>query len=290
MTVSAYICELNSHAHARLFIKHILQARRCRDSDVDYQPETTKGTHVDSLPTAPRLALCIDDHIAGATHELRFDRVRVIGTVVSQGSAGSNGSDMFYIDDGTGAIPFTLDVHEGNRKDSNVKGEAADGSHEKQQIVGRSMRMRLTLSEEPQSCSLVGQTVEVLGILQFVTRAQGQLSPMAWIQCSQINLKPDPMAEALAFSEILSVYGYYFSQHTMFKNKAVGDQMASAGAGSRGTGSHCRDLPCRTQPAQLSTPQLQLCTLDSEAANILDTDENQQILDSLDGVGHTTGL
>ncbi|KAJ2251451.1 hypothetical protein GGI13_003834 [Coemansia sp. RSA 455] len=189
---------LGSKVHARLLIKHALQANSCPDSD---DPVTGRGT---ASPELQQHNLSLKASGTDTTQTLTFSMVRVLGTAVHRHVLVVNGltREFLFIDDGTGVMPVAL-----SQLDSG-SGSVADEDH---RMIHEEMCLRLSLY----SCAhpiTIGLTMEVFGyIAHRSSNSAADLSlPARWIECNQLSLRTDPMAYSSAIIETLAVYKNYF--------------------------------------------------------------------------------
>ncbi|KAJ1889858.1 hypothetical protein LPJ66_007806 [Kickxella alabastrina] len=207
-TIAINTLELAHNVHARLLVKHVVQAKLLA-GNTTHTPSICLELESETVELLQncRATLSISDHGTGHVHSLEFSRVRIAGTVVLRRSTDIEGTflDMVYIDDGTGVVPFTLKL-------------LPNDVHVSEDLLAteRVMRQRLLLMNKSAQTQLIGQTVEVLGCLRFVSNSTHLNQPFVWIECNQLNVKSDPMSETLAAMETLDVYRHYFPRHPAF--------------------------------------------------------------------------
>ncbi|KAI7833060.1 hypothetical protein BX661DRAFT_179099 [Kickxella alabastrina] len=207
-TIAINTLELAHNVHARLLVKHIVQAKLLAGNTTHTSsicPELE--SEAAKLLQNCRATISISDNATGHVHSLEFSRVRITGTVVLRQSTDIEGTflDMVYIDDGTGVVPFTLNL-------------LPNDVHVSEDLLAteRVMHQRLLLINKSAQTQLIGQTVEVLGCLRFLPNSTHLNQPCIWVECNQLNVKSDPMSETLAIMETLDVYRHYFPQHPAF--------------------------------------------------------------------------
>ncbi|KAJ2495847.1 hypothetical protein GGH96_006214 [Coemansia sp. RSA 1972] len=131
-----------------------------------------------------------------------FSRVRAIGTIVCQENADIGANCRFiYIDDGTGVVAFTLN--------KNCKSE--------EQTITEDLEQRLLMASQAHQ-TLNGITVEVMGKLchretvctPSNSNTDASKLPRVWIECSQLTVKDDAMAETAATFDTIATYQFLF--------------------------------------------------------------------------------
>ncbi|KAJ2865513.1 hypothetical protein GGH94_002204, partial [Coemansia aciculifera] len=199
---------LDFKVHARLLIKHVLQARACPDSD---DLATGSGT---ASPEPQWHMFSLKASGVDTTHTLTFGMVRVLGTAVHQQIIVVDGlaREFLYIDDGTGVMPVALP------RVSSSSGLATDEDH---QAIHDEMCLRLSLYSCAQPAT-IGLTVEVFGyIAHRSSDSTADLSlPARWIECNQLSLRADPIAYSSAIIETLAVYKNYFPGRSLHSSNA----------------------------------------------------------------------